>query len=513
MTKEDRPSKILLMLIEREGYITIREIADELKRSPKTIYNDLLEVDQHLQGKPLELVKVTGQGIKLNGDFRAKVLLRKELQEEDIDANSYSPNSRRTAMAIRLLASGEGSVKVNELAKLMYSSRATIQKDLEKVSDLFQKYHITLVRQKNKPLEIRGKEKDIRSCLLDLLLNQGEIKNLVDLIIDENSFRDEDVIFKDLGLTGSEVKGFLHTFREAQIEFFKELPLQVFVRLLVMTYISLLRFRLGHEIVVTPDLMKSIENEPFFDEVEKISHKIEESYGVSLSLLELKYLQVYYVSQFRRETHSNDHYEARELASRLIKRWEEILGHDLKHDRLLLENLADHLVPALTRFRHGIYLENPILGDIKKIHNNTFSIVEQSRDIIEDTYHTLVSDHELSFLVLHLATGIDRLKKPLNVLLVCHVGLGARILLKERLSAKIPEIKIIKTANYFAAYDENPSNFDLIITTIELKKMGDTPIMEINPLIHPSDLDAIRKMIIPLYNKKNDPYEMDGKEF
>lgn len=512
MTKKDRPSQILLMLIENEGYTTIKTMSHELKKSPKTIYNDLQDVEERLVGKTLELEKKTGQGIRLKGDLKTKLLLRKELCEEQKDDFTYSPHSRRSAMAISLLTSREGTVKVNELAQRLFSSRATIQKDLEKVGVLFLKYHITLVRQKNKPLKVEGKERNIRTCLLDLLLNHGEIKNLVDLIIDEDSFSDEDLIFQNLAMTGKDAKTFLHTFTQAQTEFFKELPLQVFVSILVMTYISLLRFRMGYEMVLSDDLIKSMESEPFFGQVHKIAAKIEETYGVSLSYMEVKFLQIYYISQFRRETHSKDHYEARELASRLIKRWESILGHGLTKDRQLLENLADHLVPALTRFRHGIYLENPIMSDIKKIHHHTFSIVEQSRDVIEETYHMKVSDHELSFLVLHLATAIDRLKKPLHVLLVSHVGLGARILLKERLMARIPEIKILKTANYFAAYDEDPKDYDLIISTIELKQIGDVPMMEINPLIHPMDIEVIRKLIIPLYNKKNDPYEMDGNK-
>lgn len=236
---------------------------------------------------------------------------------------------------------------------------------------------------------------------------------------------------------------------------------------------------------------------------------MEDVYDVCLSSTEIQYLQIYYISQFRNEISVKDYTQAKDLAIKLIDQWENTLGHNFENDVVLLENLTDHLVPALMRFKHGIFLENVILSEIRKIHKNTFLIVEKSKWIIEEAFETEISDHELSFLVLHLASAIDRLKKPLNVLLVSHVGLGARILLKERLTAKIPEIRIKKTANYFAAYDEILENYDLILSTIALKRIKNVPVIEINPLIHPSDIEGIRKMIIPLYNKKNDPYEMD----
>lgn len=506
--KEDRFIKILRVLIENQDYMTMQTLSKKLGVSNKTIQLDLAKLEDWLQGKELKLVRKTGQGILLEGDASKRLEVRKDIEIERKMESDYTPNSRVNYIAIRLLSSSD-EVRIYDLANSLFSSRATIQKDLEKVSNLLQQYDITLIRQKNRGLRIEGKERKIRNCLLDLLLNSAEIKNVVDIIIGTGSMKDTERPFQSLEMTVKDVNRFITALKRRQSSFIEDLPLQALITVFLMSYIGFQRYHEGKTVVISDAFAESLKGDAFRKEVDHLAYVIEEEYGVRLPEAEKSFLQVYFLSQSRQgERHKVDREEAKELSRKLVKYWEKCLGHTLDQREKLEDSLTAHLIPALTRFRHGIFMENPILSEIKEIHKNTFQIVKSGKDIIEDCYKNQVSDDELGFLTLHLAAAIDRMKSPLRVLLVSHLGLGARNLLEERLQRKIPEIKIEKTASYFSVYDQPLEEMDLIFTTIELKGITEVPVIQLNPLFDSKYADILRKLVKPFFDKKNDPYRV-----
>ncbi len=506
--KEDRLIKILRILIENQDYMTMQTLSKKLGVSSKTIQLDLAKLDDWLRGKELKLVRKTGQGILLEGEMNKKLEIRKDIEIDRKIEPDYTPSSRVNYIAMRLLASSD-EVRIYDLADSLFSSRATIQKDLERVSRLLEQFEITLIRQKNHGLRIEGKERKIRSCLLDFLLNSGEIKNVVDLITGTAEMKDTERPFQSQEMTVKDVNRFINALKRRQSSFIEDLPLQALIIVFLMSYISFQRYSEGKTVVLSDSFTESLKGDAFRKEVDHLSHVILEEYGVRLPEDEKSFLQVYLLSQSRYgERHKADQEEAKKLTGSLVRYWEKCLGYTLEQKEKLLESLTAHLIPALTRFRHGIYMENTILSEIKEIHKNTFQIVKSGKEIIEDRYHNLVSDDELGFLTLHLAAAIDRMKAPVRVLLVSHLGLGARNLLEERLSRKIPEIKIEKTASYFSIYDQELEGIDLIFTTIELKGITEVPVLYLNPLFDSKDTDILRKLVKPFFDKKNDPYRL-----
>lgn len=506
--KEDRVIKILRILIENQDYITMQALSKKLGVSPKTIQSDLSKLEDWLQGKELKLVRKTGQGILLDGEIKRKLEIRKNIEIERKIESDYTPNSRVNYIAMRLLASSE-EVRIYDLADSLFSSRATIQKDLERVGKLLEQYDITLIRQKNRGLRIEGNERKIRSCLLDLLLNSSELKNVVDLITGTATMLDTDRPFQSLEMTIKDANRFINALKSRQSNFIEDLPFQALITIFLMSYISFQRYNEGKFVILSDKFTKSLKDDAFRKEVDYMARVIEDEYGVCLPEMEKSFLQVYFLSQSRYgERHKKDQDEAQELATKLVNYWEKCLGHLLGNKEKLMESLTAHLIPALTRFRHGIYMENPILLEIKEIHKNTFQIVKNSKKIIEDRYKNQVSDDELGFLTLHLAAAIDRMKAPLHILLVSHLGLGVGKLLEERLQRKIPEIKIEKTASYFSVYDQDLENIDLIFTTIELKGITEVPVLHVNPLFESKDTDILRKLVKPFFDRKNDPYRV-----
>lgn len=503
--REERFFTVLKILLEQEGFVTVDRLALDVGVSPKTIRLDLLRLEEWLAGRKLTLVKKTGQGVLLEGSIQKKLEIRQEIRQEGKGEEDFSPQSRVHAIAMMLLARGE-EVWVHELAENLYASRATIQHDLKWVTELLGKYKIQLHRKKNRGLTVEGKERRIRTCLADLLLNSPEVKNLRDLVVGVDDLRDEDRPFSSLSLTAADARKFLGTLQSAEHPFLSGLPLQAFITVFLMTAISYLRYTQGHGVELSSEFMASLAEEPFYEEVEKMAEKIKEGYGVTLPEVEKRFLQVYFVSQTSSGIHvRRDEEEARWLAQNLADQWEKALHLELKDKPLLLRSLTIHLIPCITRFRHGIYVENPILGEIKKLHRQTYRIVEESRSLLEERYGTAVSEDELGFLTLHLAAALDRMKEPLKTLLVSHVGLGAQNLLEERLTREIPEIAVTDRANAFTVHDRTLTDYEVILSTMALKLSGNPPVIQISPLLHNTDIPAIRNLLKPLFDAKNDP--------
>ena len=503
--KEERLFSIIRLLIEANEFITIEKIANEIGVSKKTIRNDLIKCEAWLEGKPFKLVKKTGQGILLEAKISDKLALRKEIREEHKGQSDHSPQSRVNYIAIRLLASSN-SIWVKQLADELYFSRATIQKDLKWVTELLANYKIDLVRHKNHGLRVEGKERRIRNCLVDLLVNSPQMKNIEDLVLGTDDFRDDDKPFEALEMTIEDAKRFIDTLRDGEGAFVAQLPLQAFVTLFMMMAISFRRYLNGHIVSLSPEFIATLTNEPFYNEVERISAKIKENYHIDLPEVEKRFLQVYFISQSHRDQKQHeDVQEAKKLANLLVDDWQKQLGYEFQEKPRMLEALIEHLKPAVIRFKHGLYLNNPLLSEIKKVHRQSYAIVNQSKKVIENYYAITVSEDELGFLTLHLVAALNRMKQPLKTLLVNHIGLGAGNLLEERLSREIPEIQILESVTYFSALDVSLKKYDLILTTIELKIAADVPVLYVNPLIHSTDLIQLHHLINTLYNQKNDP--------
>lgn len=508
---EDRIFSILTILLDAETYITIDRIARELDVSNKTIRNELRKLDDWIVSKNLKLIKKTGSGIMVEGGIQDKFAVRKEIAEKSKVIHDYSPQSRVNSIAIKLLGSNE-SLRVYNLAEEFYSSRATIHKDLEKVASLLGKYKIELIRKKNHGLTVSGKERYIRTCLVDLILNDSDIKNLVDMIIGGEGQPDEENLLRTLNIKTGEMRRFLRTIRATHNQYLEGIPLQTLVTILVMIYVTMRRYQMGSTVYLSEEFLRTLEGENFYHDVDEISARIAEEYGVNLPEIEKRYLQVYFISQSKNiGTHSSNEEEAKEIAEHLIRAWEKEIGRPMIHVEELKASLILHLVPAVTRFKHGIQVENPILSDIKKVHKHTFEIVSKSVGFIESKYDCMVTEEELGFLTLHLALELDKMKKPLNTVLVSHMGVGTSKLLHERLTNQIPEIRISSQETYYSIYDLDLSDVDLVISTIELKLPKEKHVIYINPLIYDNDVMKIRNLIKPLFNEKNDPYGQEIK--
>ena len=196
----------------------------------------------------------------------------------------------------------------------------------------------------------------------------------------------------------------------------------------------------------------------------------------------------------------------------LLGYWEKIFSRSFSGDTDFLEALIAHLGPAITRSRHGIAIQNPMMSEIRAYYQNTFEIVKKSLQTLHSEYPYDLSDDEIGYITVHLASALEHTKQPLKTVLVNHGGSGASNLLMRKLTAQLPEIQIISQESFLTIHKADLSQAELIITTIELNFHTDLPVLTVNSLMHDYDILRLKEIVKKYYKAKNTPLEEGNVE-
>ena len=223
--------------------------------------------------------------------------------------------------------------------------------------------------------------------------------------------------------------------------------------------------------------------------------------------VETRYLQLYFLAmQNTQSINESDRQEASELCEQLLSSWSEQLGIAFTEDEDLRKSIFAHLCPSITRFRHGIPNENPLMPQINDLYHHTLEVVKNSISCIEERFHCKVSDDEISYLALHLAAALERMKQAAGA--PCWSPMAERPhqgVLRQKLIHQINEIDIIAQESFLSIHHCDLSQAELIISTIELSLKENIPVLLINPLLHDYDILRLKDVVKEYYKRKNDP--------
>lgn len=168
---------------------------------------------------------------------------------------------------------------------------------------------------------------------------------------------------------------------------------------------------------------------------------------------------------------------------------------DLTEDRLLHQELLNHLKPLLYRTLKNINLGNSILREIKHNYNDSFEICKNIFISFEKNTNIKISEDEIAFVVLLFERAIQRVEKNKtikNIAIVCNFGISTSSFLKMRLKElfRINNIHTYSLQEYQNSLNKIP---DLIITTVDLEERIDKiPIVKVNPILTKTDIEVLK---------------------
>lgn len=172
-----RGKKILAMLISQNDYLTVKEIAAELKVSERTISREMSSLKKELNDSKLNIISKPSVGTTVEGKEEIIEKYKKELNE-DQSLSEYTPEGRLKYIIKEFIFSNRYQ-KITALAHQLAVTEATISYDLNKVDNWFKKRGLKLNRKQGIGIFLEGSEEDFRSAVIDFLYEDfGEEKVL-----------------------------------------------------------------------------------------------------------------------------------------------------------------------------------------------------------------------------------------------------------------------------------------------------------------------------------------------
>ena len=469
---------LLEFLLKQHEYLSANQLAEKYGVSTKTVYQDIDKLNDFFDEGELKsrIVKVPRKGIKLSADEERKQIHSLLLvNKHESGVQDFSPEYRESELIKRLFINQE-DLDIYDFAEEMYVTESTVHRDIDKLEKNLGQFDLK-IRIKHDQLFVDGDEWNIRKALQSYVIQAQSLGREEKI---ERFFSEKDIEICYEAISRLSQK-YHHQFSE-------EYSCLLLVECLVFKKrtennnclterTSNLINDLNHLEVYffSGELLESIINISFSEispyEIEAMAYSLL-AYGFSIQSAD--YIQ-------------NIEHQVNELINKVSN----LLSLDLSKDNHLKLMLSNHISKMIFRLRNQIYITNPALEEIKKQYSSLFNVIWIAIRGLSKYYEINISNEELAFIVIHFQLAIEKIVKPLNIVVICQNGIATSELIMSKLhkifdsDAKITNIN----ARELDFYDL--SNIDLIISTIALPEVK-VPVIEVSPILTKDEIESIR---------------------
>ena len=469
---------LLEFLLKQHEYLSANQLAEKYGVSTKTVYQDIDKLNDFFDEGELKsrIVKVPRKGIKLSADEeRKKIHSLLLVNKHESGVQDFSPEYRESELIKRLFINQE-DLDIYDFAEEMYVTESTVHRDIDKLEKNLGQFNLK-IRIKHDQLFVDGDEWNIRKALQSYVIQAQSLGREEKI---ERFFSEKDIEICYEAISRLSQK-YHHQFSE-------EYSCLLLVECLVFKKrtennnclterTSNLINDLNHLEVYffSGELLESIINKSFSEispyEIEAMAYSLL-AYGFSIQSAD--YIQ-------------NIEHQVNELINKVSN----LLSLDLSKDNHLKLMLSNHISKMIFRLRNQIYITNPALEEIKKQYSSLFNVIWIAIRGLSKYYEINISNEELAFIVIHFQLAIEKIVKPLNIVVICQNGIATSELIMSKLhkifdsDAKITNIN----ARELDFYDL--SNIDLIISTIALPEVK-VPVIEVSPILTKDEIESIR---------------------
>lgn len=492
---QNREIRIIKFLL-KEGHTTVKEIADDLDVSEKTVSKSLKEVEAVLKKIGLSLVRKPKIGVYIDGD------LKKILPYLD-NKGSQIPTTReeRVIYIYSILLKNNDYITIQQISDELYISRGTIERDLAEVEKLLKNEGVSIYKKPSKGIKLDISERDKRQ-LTAKFIHKFWSRNWYIKQEQESFYQAFEKIQADVNGIFSEddlsiIIDILRNFSRKRNFEFSDYEFQ---SLVIHLAIAVERIRKG-EYIEESLYVGNIENNQMSNTT-YLAKQLEQKFSILLPKSEIGYINLHLVAsdQHRDTTElkdtSDNHYETN---TNNISNLREIIKNTLyetAYDKDLIDGLTSHVHSSINRLKYGLSIKNPYVNTIKQNFSLSFEQALDLKKVIEFIYDIRINDDECAYIALHFEAFRERMKElPQNVrvVLVCSTGLGSSRLLSARIKKYFPMIKIEKILSVQELVSSK-IDADLVISTIYLE-LETIPTIIVSPILNESDIRTLEKNI------------------
>lgn len=465
-------------------YITVKDIADNLDISTRTVQRDLVGIEEFLFENDFDLIKKPGKGLMLNENKQAINYLYELLDMID-SSKQYEKTERVNFILSRLLTSKQ-AIKYFAFSVYLDISEKTLSEDLNFIEKWLSIYDIKLIRKRGEGISIQGEERAIRKAqarLINEVLNDDKKLEILRGINDDTKvdfIRQNDVLSMiDRNIMEKTKNALNNVFAKLNIS----LSDNSYIGLLVHISLAIERLKQNKKLDYSENIINNLKDSKEYIFAEKIIEELEKEFEIEIPEFEVYYVAMHIkgakiIGENQKENDVKDIIEAYQISDALINRMQEIFKLDLKSDLRLEEDLKTHLIPALTRLKFNFNIKNPILDEIKEKYNPIFLALKKIspkifNDISNISINNPIPDDEIGYIAIHFITSIERKiveTVSINVLIVCPTGYGTSMLLATNLRNHLNNINIVGNASVMKLNKKylEDNKIDLIVSTVDI---------------------------------------------
>ena len=445
---EEVTRRILLAVLEGEGYLTLSELSQTMEISKRSVQNYLTKAESWLrehQLSEIHIVKKQGYGTQLACDAAGRQKLSALLNSQYFTLTDGSMK-RRTELLRSLIFSRE-ELTIQFLADSFYVSRFVILADLDWAENWLAQYHLRLFKIQGRGIGIAGEEVDRRAAIIG---------------------------FFDLC-----------EHREPTVEG---------------------RLRHGHQI--EKEFLPPNEEFPQqeMNTAAFIARRLEETFRVHLPDSERTYICIHlmgynaFQAQMEEEQKAPENIEL--LALHLIEAVDAELGSRFSSDRVLFFGLITHLQNSLYQQKENPGARTQPHLELPESCQELYASVKKQSALYRQLSGIRPDQQELVSLTLHFALSQDRTTTKWRALLVSPAGVIIQQDQRKHLQDSIPQIEIIDTCSpyQFSVYPE--ASYDFIISMVPMKN-APKPVADVSRMTKLQRVQFIEEF---LFDK------MDGRE-
>lgn len=482
--------EIIKLLISSPNYISSYDIATATGINRRLVRDEMVKVKTILKSLGYELVSKTSKGYIIEGESSHSLQELADIVEEaERQRETVFPTLpwERQNFIIKYLIESNDYVKIDDLAEQLLISRSTISSDLKQAKKDIKKYGLSFKQKPNYGICIIGDEINKRKPICDFLFtNLKESEMFYDYL--NSYFNDKDSL----------EYGIIRIIKEHQVEM-SDFALCDF---LLSLSVSLTRIFSGSTIQEPQDL-SYIEGRSEFLAARDIAQFIEEKVQCHMNEYEINQMAIELICKRSSKgvQSMND--------SRMESIIDEILD-EIENQTLLQLNTSSfrkvftlYVEAAFIRMFYKEKVRNPLYDKLKDAYPLAYECAQITSTIISKYTHQSLSRSELAFfsIIFHKAIyNHDSIKK--RVLLVCGLGGGAGDLSRYQILERFEnKIQIVKRTPYYKIYDEDLTQYDLIISTVPIHHKLSIPHINISQIIASDDLDRIDHYLSYLFDQ------------